>query len=234
MNNVGFFSQADFWVELRLLNRIGFPLVWGCAIKVYIAIDLHGKFCIIIDLQSFTTDDDIVVESVVPSANATQTSDLSRMLLVVRRLATLRMATDIPAKPIVRECSSLGAVLHCSIRQEDIVIYNVGAVIHLNMEILATIVVAQVSADTSTLGHPIQPDPSACVMDPVILDQRVNGGMQFDTGHFCTAEGLVEVNVVDMVSSNLTEGTPHTAADSGRPTIVDRVVSDNVRPDLLL
>ena len=37
-------------------------------------------------------------------------------------------------------------------------------------------------------------------MDPVIPDHRVNGGMQFDAGHFRAAERLVEVNVVDVVS----------------------------------
>ena len=70
-------------------------------------------------------------------------------------------------------------------------------------------------------------------MDVVVLDQRVNGGVQFDAGHLGPAEGLSEVNVVDMVSSNFTERASHAAADAGRPAIVDRVVSDDVRADLL-
>ena len=70
-------------------------------------------------------------------------------------------------------------------------------------------------------------------MDVVVSDQRINGGMKFDTGHLGSAEGFVEVDVVDMVSGNLAESASHAAANSGRPAIVDRIVSNNVRSYLL-
>ncbi|MBA7659353.1 hypothetical protein ES703_67330 [subsurface metagenome] len=103
--------------------------------------------------------------------------------------------------------------------------------IYLNIEVFSIIAVAQVGADTSALCHPIHPDAPDCVVDIVVADQSVNGSMQLDAGLFRATEWLVYVNVVDVVSSHLTESTTHAAANSGRPTIVDRIVSDEMRTD---
>jgi hypothetical protein len=62
--------------------------------------------------------------------------------------------------------------------QEDIVFNDVGAVVYLNKEILAAIVVEQIGAHAGTLCHPIQPDASGCMMDAVMLYQDINGSMQ--------------------------------------------------------
>ena len=96
------------------------------------------------------------------------------------------------------------------------------------MVISNAIIMAQVSTDASPLGHPVQPNASARVMDVVVLDQRVDGGVQFDARHLSSAEGFVAMDVVDMVSGDLTERAAHAAADAGRSAVVDRIVSYNV------
>src|SRR6516162_6010392 len=68
-------------------------------------------------------------------------------------------------------------------RKEDIIIHQERPVIHLNEQILVTVIVQHVSSDSRPLCHPIQPNATYGSIDMIPADLNINGAVELDAGH---------------------------------------------------
>ena len=81
---------------------------------------------------------------------------------------------------------------------------------------------------------PVQPDAPEGVVDDVVPDDGVDGGMQLDPSDFGTFEFPLVPNVVDMVVFDDAENSPQVPDDAGLPAVVYDVVSDDVASYVVL
>ena len=81
------------------------------------------------------------------------------------------------------------------------------------------------------MGHPVEPEATAATIDMVAADLHVDRPVQFDPGHFATAEPALDVNVMDLVIRDLAENAAQAADNSGLFTVRDSVAADpNANP----
>src|SRR5699024_6795045 len=98
---------------------------------------------------------------------------------------------------------------------------------------LPIVAVEQVAAHRGALGLPVQPDALVAVVDDVVVDDHVDGGVQLDAGHLGAGEFAPDVDVVYVVVGNGGEGPAHAAHDAGLAAVVDLVAADDVPADLV-
>ena len=106
--------------------------------------------------------------------------------------------------------------------------------IHLDEQVLALVVVEEVSRDARALGHPVQPQSAAGAVDVVVADLDVDGGVELDARHLGAGEQLPDVDVVDGVAGDGAERGAQAADDARLLAMGDRVVADDVVADGLL
>ena len=91
--------------------------------------------------------------------------------------------------------------------------------------------VEQISADARSLRHPIEPYTAVRVMDVIVIDQHIDGGVDLDPGHFGAREKLADVDLVDLVAADRAEYRAQAADDARLLAVEDLVVADDVRAD---
>src|SRR5262249_24618746 len=103
----------------------------------------------------------------------------------VKRGLTIRFgsANDFPAEQIMPVSTALRNVQQAHRGQKQVIVHYKGAMVDLDEEILAGVVVEQVGGDASALGHPVQPQPEASPVDMVVADDGIDGRVKLDTSH---------------------------------------------------
>ena len=66
----------------------------------------------------------------------------------------------------------------------------------------------------------------------VAANHRVDGGVEFDAGHFRAGEQPADMDVMDGVAGDGAERRAQTADDAGLLAVGDRVVADDVVADV--
>ena len=105
--------------------------------------------------------------------------------------------------------------------------------VHLDEEVVGGVVVEQVAGDARALRHPVHPQAAAGVVDAVVPDQHVDGGVELDAAHLRAGELPLGPDVVDVVVRDLAEDRAEAAGDAGLLAVEDGVVPDDVGADLL-
>ena len=132
-----------------------------------------------------------------------------------------------PALKIMYECRTLRIVVNAIGRCEDIVVHQAGAVRHLNHPV-TVILIIQVSAHPGSLSLPVKPGSKGAVMDTVVYDLNVNGGVQLDACDFITEEFVLHRDIVDMVIVDPAEYTAHMPNNAVLPAVVDFIAADDM------
>ena len=70
-------------------------------------------------------------------------------------------------------------------------------------------------------------------MDPIAMNQHIDGPVKLDSSQLRTFQLLVRRDIIDVISDNPAECSPHAATNSTLTTIVDRIVPYHVRTDML-
>ena len=143
-----------------------------------------------------------------------------------------RFEGDGAADEVVDERPALAEQLQRGWRCEDVVLDEVGAVADLDEQV-ATVVVEHVSRHPGALGLPVEPGAERAVVDSVVPDDDVDGGMQLDAGDLVAVELALERDVVDVVVLDGGERAAEVADDAGLSAVVDGVAADDVRADVL-
>src|SRR3990172_2337157 len=105
--------------------------------------------------------------------------------------------------------------------------------IDLNEKVSAAeVIVQQVSSYSRALGHPVQPNPKARIVNVVLADHGVDGGVNLDACHFSACKQSPNVDVVDDVARDGAEGRPQTADDSRLLAMGDVIVPHDVMADV--
>src|SRR6185437_7142581 len=120
-------------------------------------------------------------------------------------------------------------------REEQVVGDEKGAMVDFGEKVTALVVMEKIAGDAGALCHPVEPDAAdaAIVMDMVVGDDDIDGGVELDAGHFLTAPDALRVAVADVVAGHLAEGTTEAADDAGLATVVYPIVADDVGADVL-
>jgi hypothetical protein len=90
------------------------------------------------------------------------------------------------------------------------------------------ITIKEVPADSGPLCLPIQPCAQGTIMNPIVMDLYIQGGMQFNTGDFMSIEFSFQGNIVDMIIIDFTKDATQMTDDPILPTIIDGVITDNM------
>ena len=109
-----------------------------------------------------------------------------------------------------------------------------GSMTHFEKKIFTwAVVVEEIPGDPRSLSHPVEPDAQLCAIYVVLTDEAIHGSMEFDAGHFCAAEEAADMDVMNLISSNLAEGWPQTSHDPGLFAMGDMVIPDHVMADII-
>ena len=95
-------------------------------------------------------------------------------------------------------------------------------------EDVAVVVVVRVASNPSPLRLPIQPRTKGAIVNPIVANDDVDRGMQFDPADLVAVELALERNVVDVVVLNDRENAPEVSDNAGLTTIEDGVSTDDV------
>ena len=71
------------------------------------------------------------------------------------------------------------------------------------------------------------------IVDAVVLDDHINGCMQFNASHFKPAPLALCINIMDMVVIYLAEDGPHVSANTCLFTMGYGIVPDDMRAHIL-
>ena len=104
---------------------------------------------------------------------------------------------------------------------------------HFNVDVDVGVIINQVSAYTGSLSHPIQPNAFVGVMYTVIFNQHIDGSMQLNTGNLRAAEHTLCPDVINMIVVNFTENSAQTTHNARLFTIINRIISYDMRSDIL-
>lgn len=113
---------------------------------------------------------------------------------------------------------------------ENVVIRQVGTMGGFHHQI-PVIGIKEGLTDSCALRLPVQPDAQTAVVDAVVVQLYINGGMQLDTGNFKAAEFALHGNVIDVVVVDLTEDTAHMAYNAVLSAVIYGIAADNVGAD---
>src|ERR1035437_6069763 len=91
----------------------------------------------------------------------------------------------------------------------------------------------EVAGYLRALRHPVQPEPQAGPVDVVVGDDRINGGVELDTGHLGPGEEPADVDVVDGVAGDGAERGAEAADDARLLAVRNGVVADAVVANVL-
>ena len=94
----------------------------------------------------------------------------------------------------------------------------------------ARVIVKQVPGYLCILCHPVEPDTGdvAATVDVVSADDHVDRAMKLDPGHLCASEKLADVDVMNVVADDLTEGASEAADNPSLLAMMNVVASNDV------
>ena len=95
---------------------------------------------------------------------------------------------------------------------------------------ITVIRIVQISAYTYTLCLPVKPCSKYTVVNIVIKNLYINCCIKFDTCNLISEKFMFHSNIVNMIMFNCAEYTSHMAYNSILSTVINCVVSDNMRP----
>ena len=207
-------------------------------------------------------DEDVVIEAHVAVENGHKAGNFrpvgqvnggvaGGVVLLGAVLHALAHGGDRAGNQVVDEGHALGGQLNGPLGEHDVVVHQAGAVGNLDEDVLAqtqahgvlpleqivpghTVVVEQVGADPGALGLPVQPDTPDAVVEMVVADDYVDGGVELDAADFGTGQIPLVVDVVDVVVLNHGEHAAQVAHDAGLAAVVDVAAPDGVGADGLL
>lgn len=105
---------------------------------------------------------------------------------------------------VVHIGATLGSIFKAVGRGENVVVHNVRAMGNFHHKI-PDIVGKQVSADSGSLGLPVQPDSQGTIVDIIFMNLGVNGCMEFDACDLIPVKLMFHSNVINLISVNITE-----------------------------
>ena len=143
-----------------------------------------------------------------------------------------RVGVGKAADQIVDVGPALGGVDQEPGRAEDIAVCQVGAVGDLHHQV-AVVLTINVFADPRSLGLPVQPRAQGAVVDIVMADLRVNGGVELDARDLVSVKFMLDRNIVDLVITDPAEYAAQVSRDPRLSAVVDHVVPNDVRSDPL-
>ena len=91
-----------------------------------------------------------------------------------------------------------------------------------------------IAADPCPLGLPVQPNSQRAVMDVVMVDLGIHRTVKFYAGDLMPVKLMLHGNIVDLIAVDLAKGTAHVPHNCILSAIVDHIVPNNMRSDLLL
>ena len=147
----------------------------------------------------------------------------------VQHFCQVRLA----AAQVIHIRTALRSVYKGEIRGKDVVIHQIRAVADFHKQV-SVVVVIQVVGHPNALGLPIQPGAQCAVVNAVMMDFDIEGGVQLDAGDFVAEKLMLDSDVVNMVVVDLAKSTAHMANYSVLPTVVDDIVADNMGANLFL
>src|SRR6185312_15992014 len=197
---------------------------------------IPAAFCGIVAEEIGGAGKDIVDPASVADGEAiVQRNLFGGVRLHVRRAALVGEDIDRAEDEVVCESRALRIRLISTGREEQVVGDEKGAMVDFGEKVTALVVVEKIAGDAGALCHPVEPDAAdaAIVVDVVVGDDDIDGGVELDAGHFLTAPDALRVAVADVVAGHLAEGTTEAADDAGLATVVYPIVADDVGADVL-
>lgn len=102
------------------------------------------------------------------------------------------------AEQVVHERGALGHIVEAVERPEHVVVDQARAGRDLDHKV-TPVVVVDVARDARALHFPVQPGAKRAVVDVVVANYGVDGGVEFDATDFMAEELVLGGNVVDVV-----------------------------------
>src|SRR5664279_508948 len=112
-------------------------------------------------------------------------------------------------------------------RGEHIVLHQVRPVADLDEQV-ALVGVQNILREPGPLGLPVEPDAQRGVVDPVVPDEHVDRGVQFDATDLVAVELALHRDVPDVVVLDGGENAAEVPDDAVLPAVVDPVATDDV------
>ena len=116
---------------------------------------------------------------------------------------------------IMHEGSALRTVVDRHGGEENVVVQQLRTVRYLYLHV-TRIVIQQVARHTCALCLPVKPKAENTVMNVIILNDRVNSGMELDAGNLRAAELVFVRYVVNVIMLYARKGAAHTGYFVGR------------------
>lgn len=146
---------------------------------------------------------------------------------------------------VLRKCNPLRADAPCHWAEQKVVVNQGRAMADLNKNVFAKaqlcadfppaqrlIVVKCIARHARSLRLPVQPQ-SACTMVNVIMrNDGVNGGVQLNAADFGAVQFLLVVDMVNVVVLNHGENAAKMPGNACLPTVVNVAAADNVAADM--
>ena len=214
----------------------------------FIQINVQGLHVLIKAIPHLLLDKNIVEETHIAVEECHKSVDLRSVGHMIGRVpgqpAVVRSGAHLckgARNQVVDHGHPLGAETAGVIRQQQVVVHQSRAMADLYKQVLPhfqmvddlcairrRIVVEQVPGDTGPLGLPVQPQASGAMVDVVVTDNGIDGGVEFDSGNLRAIQLLLVVDVMDMVVFDQGKGAAQMAHNSRLPAVVNIASPDGV------
>jgi hypothetical protein len=106
--------------------------------------------------------------------------------------------------------------------------------VDLQENILQIVPVKDITRDPCSLGHPVEPDASAAIVNTIFPNVGIDRRMEFYSADLRTRKLTLCPDIVYMIVLYSAESPAHASADAGLLAVEDSIVPYDVRSDILL